>query len=43
MTEHALTAIPVIDEDTGAFLGSVTSREILNLIIQSPKGNADLG
>ena len=43
MTENALTAIPVIDEDSGAFVGSVTSREILNLIIHSPKGNADLG
>ena len=43
MTERALTAIPVVDDDTGEFRGSVTSREILNLIIQSPKGNADLG
>ena len=43
MTEHALTVIPVVDDDTGAFIGSVTSREILNLIIQSPKSTADMG
>ncbi len=43
MTEHALTVIPVVDDDTGAFIGSVTSREILDLIIQSPKSTADMG
>ena len=43
MTENALTVIPVVDDDTGAFIGSVTSREILNLIIQSPKNTSDMG
>ena len=43
MTEHGLTVLPVVDEDTGAFRGSVTSREILNLIIQSPTSAADMG
>ena len=43
MTEHGLTVLPIVDEDTGAFRGSVTSREILNLIIQSPSSAADMG
>ena len=43
MTEHGLTVLPIVDEDTGAFRGSVTSREILNLIIQSPSSAADIG
>lgn len=43
MTEHGLTVLPVVDEDTGAFRGSVTSREILNLILQSPTGAPDMG
>lgn len=43
MTEHGLTALPVVDEDTAAFRGSVTSHEILNLIIQSPKSATDMG
>ncbi len=43
MTEHGLTVLPVVDEDTGAFRGSITSREILNLILQSPTGAADMG
>ena len=43
MTEHALTVLPVVDEDTGVCLGSVTSREIVDLIIQSPKSTGDVG
>ena len=43
MTEHGLTVLPVVDEDTGAFRGSVTSREILDLILQSPAGAGDMG
>ena len=43
MTEHGLTVLPIVDEDTGAFRGSVTSREILNLIIQSPTSATDMG
>ena len=43
MTEHGLTVLPIVDEDTGAFRGSVTSREILNLIIQSPTNATDMG
>lgn len=43
MTEHALTVIPIVDEDTGAFRGAVSSHEILNLIIQSPKSATDMG
>ena len=43
MTEHALTVIAIVDEDTGKFRGAVSSREILNLIIQSPKSATDMG
>ena len=43
MTEHGLTVLPIVDEDTGAFRGSVTSREILNLIIRSPTNATDMG
>ena len=33
MTDHALSVIPVTDRDTGEFLGSVTSENVLELIV----------
>lgn len=34
MTDHALSVIPVLDRKSGRFLGSVTSQDILGLIMQ---------
>ncbi len=33
MTDHQLTVIPVMDRETGAFLGSVTNYDIMDLIM----------
>ena len=38
MTESALTALPVTDSKTGKFIGSITSHEILEMLVFSAKG-----
>ena len=38
MTESALTALPVTDAKTGKFIGSISSHEILEMLIFSTKG-----
>ena len=38
MTENSLTVIPVKERDSDAFLGAVTSQEILELITASARG-----
>ena len=38
MTESALTALPVTDAKTGKFIGSISSHEILEMLIFSAKG-----
>lgn len=38
MTENALTVLPVTDSKTGKFMGSISSHEILELLVSSAKG-----
>ena len=38
MKESSLTVIPVVDDETGEFMGTVTSRDILDLMILEAKG-----
>ncbi len=38
MTEHSLTVIPVKDRESDAFVGAVTSQEILELITAQAVG-----
>lgn len=38
MTENSLTVLPVMDEDTKAFVGAITSQEILELITSEASG-----
>ena len=38
MTEHSLTALPVVDSDTGEFRGSISTHEILELLLVSARG-----
>ena len=38
MTEHSLTVIPVVDRESNAFLGTITSRDILDLLLLDAKG-----
>ena len=33
MTNHSLTVIPVVDADSGEFLGTVTSHDVLDLVV----------
>ena len=42
MTDHSLTVIPVMDKDTQSFLGTVTSYEILDLVILMEEIAAEL-
>ena len=35
MAEHAITAIPVVDPETGVLLGEVTSREVFAVIVDA--------
>ena len=39
MTENALTVLPVIDAETGAFMGSVSSHDILGLVVLTATGH----
>ena len=38
MTERSLTAMPVMDRESGKFLGALTSQEILDLIVAEARG-----
>ena len=38
MVEHALTVLPVADRETGAFVGSISSHEVIELITVSAHG-----
>ena len=38
MTENSLTALPVMDEDSKAFVGAITSQEILELVTSEARG-----
>ena len=39
MTENSITVLPVEDRDTGQFIGSITSHEVLELIVSSARGH----
>jgi CBS domain-containing protein len=38
MTENSLSVLPVVDSDTGAFRGSISSHEILEMLLVSARG-----
>ena len=38
MSENSLTAIPVLDRETRAFVGTITSQEILEMITTEVRG-----
>ena len=38
MTEHSLTVIPVVDRQSDRFIGSVTSRDITDMIVMDARG-----
>lgn len=38
MSENSLTAIPVVDRETHAFVGTITSQEILEMITTEVRG-----
>ena len=38
MTERSLTVMPVTDRESGKFVGTVTSQEILDLIVAQARG-----
>ncbi len=40
MTERSLTVMPVVERESGKFVGAVSSRDILDLIIAEAQGNA---
>ena len=39
MTENSLTVLPVLDKNTGEFIGTVTSNEILELVVYTARGH----
>ena len=38
MTEQSLSVLPVMERESGAFVGGITSQEILELIIAEARG-----
>ena len=38
MTEHSLSVLPVVDSETGALMGSISSHEILEMLVVSARG-----
>ena len=40
MTERSLTVMPVVERESDKFVGAVSSRDILDLIIAEARGNA---
>ncbi len=39
MTENALTVVPVEERETGEFVGSISSHEVLELLVSTAKGH----
>ena len=39
MTENSLTVLPVADSETREFIGSITSHEVLEMIVLAAKGH----
>ena len=39
MTENSLTVLPVSDKETGELIGSVSSHEVLDMIVLTAKGH----
>lgn len=39
MTENSLTILPVADRETGALIGSVSSHEVLEMVVTTAKGH----
>jgi hypothetical protein len=38
MTENSLTVLPVADKETGEFIGSVSSHEVLEMVVLTAQG-----
>ncbi len=38
MTDNSLTVLPVADSETGEFIGSISSHEVLEMIVRTAKG-----
>ena len=38
MTEHSLSVLPVVDSETGEFIGSISAHEILEMLVMSARG-----
>ena len=39
MTEYSLSALPVVDSDSGEFRGSISAHEILGILVSSARGH----
>ena len=39
MTENSLTVLPVNDAETGEFIGSISSYEVLEMIVLTAQGH----
>ena len=39
MTENSLTVLPVFETDTGEFIGSISSYEVLDMIVLTSRGH----
>ena len=39
MTQNSLTVLPVVDKETGQFVGSISSHEVLEMVISTAQGH----
>ena len=39
MTQNSLTVLPVVDKETGEFVGSISSHEVLEMVISTAQGH----
>ena len=39
MTQNSLTVLPVVDRETGEFIGSIASHEVLEMVVASAQGH----
>ena len=39
MTDNALTVLPVADAETGDFIGSISSHEVLEIVVLAAQGH----
>ena len=39
MTESSLTVLPVVDRETGEFIGSISSYEVLEMLVLNAQGH----